>query len=313
MVRPIRPDIPSPPSRLNPDTFNDNAKNFFGSIGVFLGYLDGMADHLEEIARTTLSATMTRIRDEIDLGMPADLLGKAVGINAGGTEFTGVDPSNLTLATREQALMGTTGNFAMTSLRTGQALRDRLPRLSGKVKLSSLIASNSGTLTFETSARTDLGNTDKFTLAPSDSAFTDISFSDYELVISNLIPSVDGASIRLSPSDDAGTSITSHKLTGQSVWQSGPVDLAASVGTSGDESGLFGILRVHDFHEDRGAMFAFDGAFVNSFGAIERVSMSGLLQRPSMDSPLNELEFAPNSGNFLSGSITLYGLTRAAS
>lgn len=290
MVRPIRKPIPELPSRT--DTFSDDTEMFFAFIETFVSYLDGMADHLEDTSRSILAAAVLRTMEDAD---KSPLAGKAVGINAGGTALVGVDPSILDAASLDEAREGTITNKAMIAERTRQAIDAAFLTFSSRIKLGS-VSANSASVTF--------GSGGSF-------AFDSSKYSDYELVISNLLPSQDARSIQLSPSDDAGTSTTGHRLVGQSSGQSGPVELAQSVGTATDETGLSGVLRVYELHEDRGAMFTFDGVFVNSSGVVVKPRLSGLLQQPSGDSPLNQLMFGVSgtSGTFQSGSITLYGIT----
>ena len=287
MSKPNKPTPPTAPSRTRPADFSDESEAFLGFIaGGLLDYLDQAGTFILGQAGSVLAAAAVKGLTSAFLSANA---GKAIGINSAGNALEGKDTVNLTFANQTEAEGGTNNTKAMSPLRTKQAIDAFAPGASGRKKIKTLTANSSASLAF---SGTDFDST---------------QYTDYEFVIDNLLPATGAAELELRSSDDGGATQTQKRTVGGS-WSTNPIDLGDNVGTATDETGLSGALTIFDFHADKGAMFLFDGVQVNHLGTVSARDLGGLLQRPSVDAPLNHVGFQASSGNLASGSITLYGI-----
>ena len=289
MVIPVKPAVPVAPSRARPSLFASEAETLLNAQQEVVNYMDAAAEFCDQEASNALSAAaFGRLTPSFLRSNPS----KLVGINSAGTELTGYDQvPEVPLATLTDAEGGINNTKAMTPLRTKQALDKFIPAISGWQKIVTKMAESSGDIVFS-------------------AEFDASAFTDYRLVLRNLLPAADNRAIRMGASDDGGANYANQKSgpSSDSSWQATFIQLGGSIGAAVDETGLSASLDIFDLHADKGCMFIMDGIYVGTSGQVVRFELAGSLQRPSADGPINHLRFFASSGNLASGEITLYGV-----
>ena len=264
----------------------------------FLPYFPELQEYMAAVCDLTEDNTMAaeHANDPIDA---ADLdltpvAGKILSVNPDGDDVISLDygPA-IAFASRSSALVGENNERAMTALRTKEAIDKFVPETSGWERIAEKTASNSPNLAFLTE-------------------FDSSKYVDYRIVVRNLVPFSDGE-IRLMASSDGGRTSNLVTHSGDSAgtnrnWAA--LSSLRDVGSVGvDEPGLCGILDVYGMHGDFGCHFTFRGVFFDVGQVVRRAVISGTLQKPSANQPVNFLRFFAEDTNLDTGSVTLYGLT----
>ena len=294
---PIAITVPGLPLRTQPSEFSENVDDFLEFLKDQRTYMEDVHEIADRSAREAEDAEEASEFSELNL---AQISGHVISVNDGvsqGGQRNSITSllyalTNVSFVSRESALAGDIDNKAISPSINKVVLDELAPSVTGWQKIATKVANGSADIVFD------------------ESDFDADRYGDYFLVFRNLLPASE-QQIRLHSSSDGGTTNNQCKYSGDASSgnsQYVPLSRNRAVGRSTDETGLSGILHVMNLHGDHGSPFSFRGTVVDSNGSVYRVKISGQLQRPSRNSPVNHLRIQAANGNTASGEVVLYGL-----